>query len=120
MRIYVMISVILLTLMITGASAAVGVVEDWNVTFDGGNDDIAYSVQQTDDNGYIIAGYTNNSANNDMWLVKTNSTGSEDWNVTFNCSVSDDDIAYYVQQISNGYIVAGTTETGADRDMWLV
>ncbi|NPE30365.1 hypothetical protein HNV12_20895, partial [Methanococcoides sp. SA1] len=31
----------------------------------------AYSVQQTSD-GYIVAGYTNNSANNDMWLVKVN------------------------------------------------
>ncbi|MDA0524226.1 Ig domain-containing protein [Methanococcoides alaskense] len=120
MRLYVIIFVILLTLVTTGASAAVGVVEDWNVTFDGGYDDVATSVQQTSDDGYIVAGYTNNSANNDMWLLKTDDTGSEEWNVTYTCNVSDDDIIYSVQQTSDGYIVAGTTETGDDRDMWLL
>ncbi|NPE30447.1 hypothetical protein HNV12_21325, partial [Methanococcoides sp. SA1] len=121
MKIYLMIFVILLTLMTTAASSStVEVVEDWNVTFDGGNDEIANSVQQTSDGGYILVGSTNDSVDNDMWLVKTDSTGSEVWNVTFNCSVSDYDIVYSVLQTSDGYIVAGTTETGADRDMWLV
>ncbi|MDR6223369.1 PGF-pre-PGF domain-containing protein [Methanococcoides alaskense] len=122
MRIYVMIFVILLTLMTTAASSAtVEAVEDWNVTFDGGNDEIANSVQQTSDEGYILVGSTNDSVDNDMWLVKTDSTGSEVWNLTFNCNVSDDDITYSVQQTNDsGYIVAGTTETGTDRDMLLV
>ncbi|WP_445475396.1 PGF-pre-PGF domain-containing protein [Methanococcoides methylutens] len=121
MKIYVMIFVILLTLMTTTASAAEGVAEDWNVTFNSGYDDVATSVQQTSDEGYIIAGYTNNSADRDMWLVKTNETGSELWNVTFNCNVTDFDLEYSVQQTSDdGYIVAGTTETGSNRDMWLV
>ena len=33
--------------------------EEWHRTFGGENDDLAFSVQQTADGGYIIAGDTN-------------------------------------------------------------
>ncbi|NOR48092.1 MAG: PKD domain-containing protein [Methanosarcinaceae archaeon] len=97
--------------------------EQWNKTFGGEGFDYAYSVQQTSDGGYILAGYTNSygAGGNDFWLVKTDSNGNEQWNRTI--GGANDDRAYSVWQTTDrGYILAGYTRSyGAGKgDFWLV
>ena len=103
--------------------------EQWNKTFGGINDDSAYSVLQTSDGGYILAGSTTDDAfDKDYWLVKTDSSGDEQWNKTF--GGTDYDCAYSIQQTSDGgYIFVGSTEaygTGTESygtgscDFWLI
>jgi hypothetical protein len=80
----------------------------WEKTFGGTLLDMAYSVQQTADGGYIVAGVTNSysAGENDFYLVKTDTEGNEQWSKTF--GGSDNDSARSVQQTADGgYIVAG-------------
>lgn len=80
----------------------------WQKIFGGNLFDRAYSIQQTSDGGYILAGATQSfgAGDDDMWLIKLGSNGVMQWQKTYGGSGSD--IAHSIQQSSdNGYIVAG-------------
>ncbi len=48
----------------------------WSKTFGGISDDVAGCVQQTNDNGFIMAGYTKSFGNNsDVYIIKTDANG---------------------------------------------
>jgi len=81
---------------------------EWNMTYGGEYVDLAYSVQQTNDGGYIATGYTSSYGNGgiDVWLVKIDTDGAEQWNITYGTASSE--AGYSVQQTSdNGYIITG-------------
>jgi hypothetical protein len=84
----------------------------WTKIFDGGGYDYGYSIQQTWDAGYIIAGYTSSFGDDmDAYLIKTDSNGVLMWSKTYGNLGSD--YAYCVQQTSDGgYICAGGTHIG--------
>ena len=93
----------------------------WDRYIDAGNTEVAYSVQQTSDGGYILAGSTYGGFRSDALLVKTYSNGKVNWSRTF--GGTDRDMAYSVRQTSDGgYILAGFTDSyGAGSfDFWLV
>ncbi len=82
----------------------------WAKTYGGTADDYAYSVQQTSDGGYIVAGYTASfgAGSDDIFLIKTDANGNIQWAKTYGGTA--DDYAYSVQQTSDGgYILAGYT-----------
>ena len=96
----------------------------WDTTFGGSDRDGAYSVQQTSDGGYILAGSTGPTTGySDAWLIKTDADGNKVWDTTFGGSHNDG--AYAVQQTSDGgYILAGRTTPsfgfGRHGDAWLI
>ena len=97
--------------------------EQWNRTFGGNDFDRGYSVKQTNDGGYVIVGYTRSfgAGGSDIWLIKTDANGSEQWNKTFGGSC--DDTGLSVQLTSEmGYIIVGTTRSSGegDADVWLI
>jgi hypothetical protein len=81
----------------------------WTKLYRGQSHNYAYSVQQTIDKGFIIAGWTYYLyPNNDVYLIKTNADGDSLWTKTF--GGANDDRGYSVQKTSDGgYIVAGYT-----------
>ena len=89
--------------------------EEWSKTFGGRYADVAESVQQTSDGGYILVGFKETSKHRrDSYMVKTDSGGNEEWSMTFDGPVFDalEDIAHSVQQTSDGgYIIAGHTRS---------
>ncbi len=88
----------------------------WQKCFGGTDDDVAFSIQQTSDGGFIVAGYTSsndgdvsgNHGGGDYWVVKLDSSGTIQWQKCL--GGTDNDEAKSIQQTSDGgYIVAGET-----------
>ncbi len=95
----------------------------WTRTYGGSNHRLAYDVQQTTDGGYIIAGCNPilGAIERDIFLVKTDSTGSLVWSRTY--GGNELDMATSVQQTTDGgYILAGITESfgAGNRDIYVI
>jgi len=94
----------------------------WMQTYGGTNYDSAWSIRETSDGGYVLAGETRPGAGwSDYLLVKTNSNGNMLWSKTYGGTKSDS--AFCVVQASDGgYAVVGyTLSYGAGgADFWLV
>lgn len=96
--------------------------EEWNKTFGGEKTDRAYSIQNTGDGGYLLAGYTESfgAGASDAWLIKTDSNGTEEWNKTFG-GVNEDYASSVNQSKDGGYVIAGYTNSSAGKDeAWLI
>ena len=99
----------------------------WNNTFGGERMDRGFSVQQTYDGGYIVAGDTKSFSSGgerdlDIWLIKTGSDGNEEWNKTF--GENESERCFSCQQTSDkGYILVGWKSYGMEErltDVWLI
>jgi hypothetical protein len=68
------------------------------------------NIKETIDNGYIVTGWIeyDDSTNTDLWLVKTDINGNQEWDITF--GGSGDDYGNSVLQLEDGsFIVCGKT-----------
>ena len=94
----------------------------WQRTFGGIKDDTAYSVQQTSDGGYIIAGGVTpvGSIFKDVFLLKLDASGSVVWGNRY--GGANNDVAFSVQQASDGgYIIAGKNSPNPiTSNMWVL
>jgi len=97
--------------------------EVWSQTFGGIYNDGGWSLQQTAEGGYIIAGQTESygAGSDDVYLIKTDGQGNEVWSQTFGGNYSD--AAYGMQQTADGgYIIGGGTYSygGGGWDVYLI
>ncbi len=82
----------------------------WEKTYGGDIWDIGFSVQQTDDNGFVVAGYTTSfgAQARDFYLIKTDEMGNLQWSKVFGGEHNDE--AGVVRQTSDGgFLLAGFT-----------
>jgi hypothetical protein len=107
----------------------------WQKSLGGSGGENAYSVQQTNDKGYIVAGFTGSSNGDvtvhygsvDYWVVKLDSAGNLQWQKTLGGIGADE--AYSLWQcVDGGYIVAGLSSSnnydvsgnhGGPDDYWI-
>ena len=95
----------------------------WTKTYGGTNDDRGYSVKQTTDNGYIIAGYTRSygSGNVETYLIKTNTNGDAIWTKAIGTSgfseygtsvIQTDDGGYFITCGTIRFVIIKTDDNG--------
>ena len=95
----------------------------WDKTYGGTDGDVADSIQQTSDGGYIVSGYTSSkgAGSSDAWVFKLDSSGTLLWDQTYGGTQYDR--AWSIQQTSDsGYIVAGYTNSkgAGSYDIWIL
>ena len=97
--------------------------EEWNQTYGGDDWDGGFAVFQIDNGGYVILAYTRSFGNGegDVWLIKTDESGNEEWNQTFGGS-SSDQCRSFQETDDGGFILAGVTYSfgNGDADAWLI
>ncbi|MDX6187773.1 T9SS type A sorting domain-containing protein [Flavobacterium sp. Fl-318] len=92
----------------------------WQKTYGGQYADLLKGIEQTTDNGYILAGYSNSpisgdktvneKGQGDYWLIKINDTGEIQWQNTYGAD-GDDQPSVIHQTADEGYIVGGNSNS---------
>ena len=129
-KIFLSIPISLISLLICAQPSI-----QWQKSLGGTNTDQAYSIQQTANGGYIVAGVSisndgdvfNNHGGSDIWVVRLDTNGAVLWKKTF--GGSSDDRARSIQQTSDGgFVVVGHTVSNngdvsgnhGDYDAWIL
>lgn len=95
--------------------------KEWSKTYERGGSNIAYSMVQSSDGGYVLVGSSNPGATSGgglsaFWLVKTDAGGTMVWNKTYG-GTKTYDVPYCLCKTSDqGYAIAGASDGNA----WLV
>jgi len=116
---------------------SMGIIE-WQKAMGGSAYDEARYIQQTHDDGYIVAGYSHsndrdvtvNHGSGDFWVVKLDLIGNIEWQKSLGGS-SDDDIWWVEQTLDRGFILTGFSQSNdgdvtghhgstSNKDYWIV
>ncbi|MBL0340070.1 MAG: T9SS type A sorting domain-containing protein [Bacteroidetes bacterium] len=111
----------------------------WQNTIGGNNNDYFYSIAQTSDDGYIVAGASNTNISGDktemsaglydFWIVKLDSMGVIQWQNTIGGS-NEDFPSTVIQTSDGGYMIGGSSKSNisgdktenslGDNDYWII
>ena len=107
----------------------------WERSFGGTGIEVAYDIEKTDDNAYVVVGHTfstdldisANHGESDVWLIKVSEAGELLWERTYGGSAFDS--ANSVKQTSDGgFLIAGNSRSSdqdldanqGENDMWIL
>lgn len=108
----------------------------WQRPLGGSNSDRGYSIVQTNDGGFVVAGscqsyngdvVTGNNDNGGVWLVKLNAAGVVQWQKPFGGSEYEEAFSL-IKTTDGGFVVAGFTYSNdgdvsgnhGDSDFWIL
>ncbi len=99
--------------------------KQWDKRFGGSSNEYIYSLQQTNDGGYILGGYSFSGISGDktqasqgledIWVVKIDASGNKQWDARFGGS-SNEDFKSLQQTTDGGYILGGWSNSGISGD----
>lgn len=95
----------------------------WAKTYGGQDWDFAYSLQQTQDGGFVIGGttYSMGRGGADGYIIKTDANGVEQWHKTYG-GINDDEFKSVIQTNDGNYALTGYTKSYNDidsGDVWI-
>jgi len=95
----------------------------WDETFGENNPDVANSIIQTRDGGYVVAGFiwTIYAGKQDIWIIKLGENGNKEWEKTFDGD--ENDVAYSIIQTKDGgYAIAASTgiKLWGEANCWVI
>lgn len=92
--------------------------EEWSQTYGESDDETIQSVIESSDGGYIFTGSKRppSGGSNDVWVVKVDSSGNEEWNKTFNGSNGYS----IIESADGGIVIGGYTQSNGSNDMLLI
>lgn len=108
---------------------------EWDKNYGGSDNDFAYSIIQTNDGGYAVAGKSessdgdinDNKGNNDYWFAKLDKHGSIEWQDNFGGS-ENDNLESIIQTNDGNLVLAGYSNSSdgdvggnnGDYDYWVI
>lgn len=97
--------------------------EQWRESYGGEQNEVCYSVIQTEDEGFLLAGSTTSfgEGNSDVYLVKIDSEGSLEWDQTYGGAGFDNCFSMVADNDGNLLLTGYTYSFGAGRfDVYLI
>ena len=95
----------------------------WAKTYGGTDWDFGNSIIRTKNGDYVIAGstYSYGNGNEDVYLVKTDSTGKQLWDLPFG-GASEDEAKSVAESTDGGYFITGYTKSfgNGNEDVYLL
>ncbi|MFC1784461.1 T9SS type A sorting domain-containing protein [Candidatus Neomarinimicrobiota bacterium] len=93
-------------------------------TYGGSRDDNSTSLVKCSDSGYLLVGYSDSfsgDATKDIYIVKVDSTGGEEWNETYGGS-GGESASEAINTTDGGFAIVGKTDSkgAGDQDIWLL
>ncbi|RKT00943.1 T9SS type A sorting domain-containing protein [Chryseobacterium defluvii] len=107
--------------------------EVWKKYFSGQNHDFLSATVNTQEGGFLLAGTSfsgksldkkeKSKGGSDIWLIKINEFGEEQWQKTLG-TASDEEARAVIQTTDLGYFVAGNVQNSAkgygSKDIWII
>jgi hypothetical protein len=95
----------------------------WAKCYGGSTNDYGYTIEKTNDGGYILAGETSsndgdvtaNHGGSDCWIVKLDSMGIIQWQKTY--GGTSNDAALSIKQVTDGGYIVAAQSTSNDGDV---
>lgn len=135
MKKYILLGHLFLFLAGLSAQPPAGNPLRWQKSYGGTSVDIAYSIDQTSDGGYIVAGSTSsndmdvttNYGAEDFWVLKLDASGMKQWEYSYggpgtdvaNCVIQTTDLGYIVAGYTNS-VTGQITQSYGNFDYWVV
>lgn len=96
----------------------------WDKVFGSYGYELATSIVQTIDGGYVVLGETTSygAGSYDIWVIKLDRNGNKQWDRTFGGNDYDLPSFSIVQTVDGGYVVLGQTKSygSGDSNIWVI